>query len=447
MMVCATARGTLCNSTTRGTLCNIETPAVEVLFYSMQDDTGVNDWERSHNPIVYQQPLVTNDERCDYANDPTDGLTVTGGEATIILQACWAITNPGVAVPGPDDIVHLAHFESLVGYEGCVLQFNIDPWASNGGVQACWVSFSINSGTDWTPLAAYGDPIQQTIFIDLDDGPTAGLINGQANFGFRFTLDPTVAGITDKEEVECYFNNVYLWCDRASTTSTTSRTVRTRILSSLSSQTFSTKYYRAAVPPSVIVQDFIDRELAAAYCNTFHDGLATILSITDNHNARTICPPSALVPPPGCWIGLKGYNCNAGGCANYQWDDGSALTRYGFDSGGAAGNGWIPNVHVHVDGPWDILGGFDIPVSCVYINGGIAAGNAKENMKWNLADCDDGVTTRGTLCNIETPAVEVLFYSMQDDTGVNDWERSHNHVFISLEELILIMLMKICNGI
>eukprot|EP01084_Bolivina_argentea_P280958 480585_1 len=127
------------------------------------------------------------------------------------------------------------------------------------------------------------------------------------------------------------------------------------LLSSLLSQTLSTKYYRAAV-----ANDFIDRETAANYCNFAHDGLATILSITDNHDARTICV-GGVAPVGGCWIGVKGYNCNAGGCANYQWDDGSALTRYGFDSGGAAGNGWIPNVHVHVDGPWDILGGFDIP--------------------------------------------------------------------------------------
>eukprot|EP01084_Bolivina_argentea_P280957 480584_1 len=132
------------------------------------------------------------------------------------------------------------------------------------------------------------------------------------------------------------------------------------LLSSLLSQTLSqTEYRDKYITP--LQPDQTNRQLAAEYCNTFHGGLATILSITDNHNARTICPPSALVPPPGCWIGLKGYNCNAGGCANYQWDDGSALTRYGFDSGGAAGNGWIPNVHVHVDGPWDILGGFDIP--------------------------------------------------------------------------------------
>eukprot|EP01083_Nonionella_stella_P008247 23742_1 len=123
------------------------------------------------------------------------------------------------------------------------------------------------------------------------------------------------------------------------------QTLKITLLSSLLSQTLSTKYYRAAV-----ANDFIDRETAANYCNFAHDGLATILSITDNHDARTICD---IAGPAGCWIGLKGYNCNADtGCANYEWDDGSALTDYGFSAGGAEGNGWIQNVYVHVDGPW-----------------------------------------------------------------------------------------------
>eukprot|EP01084_Bolivina_argentea_P169299 293500_1 len=113
------------------------------------------------------------------------------------------------------------------------------------------------------------------------------------------------------------------------------QTLKITLLSSLLSQTLSTKYYRAAVLPGVAVQDFVDRETAADYCNSFHGGLATILSITDNHDARAMCINAGGFPNPGgCWIGVKGYNCNAGGCANYQWDDGSALTRYGFHSDG-----------------------------------------------------------------------------------------------------------------
>eukprot|EP01084_Bolivina_argentea_P275852 470532_1 len=93
------------------------------------------------------------------------------------------------------------------------------------------------------------------------------------------------------------------------------QTLKITLLSSLLSKTLSTKYSRTAV------QDFQDRETAADYCNFAHGGLATILSVTDNHDARTICV--GLGTGDGCWIGVKGYNCNAGGCANYQWDDGS----------------------------------------------------------------------------------------------------------------------------
>eukprot|EP01084_Bolivina_argentea_P275853 470534_1 len=102
------------------------------------------------------------------------------------------------------------------------------------------------------------------------------------------------------------------------------QTVKITLLSSLLSKTLSqTKYYRYAVnPPDNDVQDFIDRQLAADYCNFAHGGLATILSVTDNHDARAICI-GGVAPGAGCWIGVKGYNCNAGGCANYQWDDGS----------------------------------------------------------------------------------------------------------------------------
>eukprot|EP01084_Bolivina_argentea_P275851 470531_1 len=102
------------------------------------------------------------------------------------------------------------------------------------------------------------------------------------------------------------------------------QTLKITLLSSLLSKTLSqnvytNKYYKNAVNPGDIpVQDFIDRQLAADYCNFAHGGLATILSVTDNHDARTICDHA-----DGCWIGVKGYNCNAGGCANYQWDDGS----------------------------------------------------------------------------------------------------------------------------
>eukprot|EP01084_Bolivina_argentea_P275850 470530_1 len=93
------------------------------------------------------------------------------------------------------------------------------------------------------------------------------------------------------------------------------QTLKITLLSSLLSKTLSTKYYRAAV-----ANDFMDRETAANYCNFAHDGLATKLSITDNHHARTKCKDEVGLNPHGvCWICVKGYNCNGGCCSNYQW--------------------------------------------------------------------------------------------------------------------------------
>ncbi len=183
-------------ATMRSALCNMGSiPPVTLFYTEMITVKDVNNWIQM--PIasdqIFELPIITNVNRCWYANDPEYVTEKWAGSK--VLQGCWAIktTSDNTARNS------LARFQSTVGFEQCQVQICMDPWGAQE--PACLLEYSAN-GNDWITWHSFSSNDAHTFYINL---PKEAEQN--PNFGVRITLDESI-----DNNAECYFSNFYFRC-------------------------------------------------------------------------------------------------------------------------------------------------------------------------------------------------------------------------------------------